>query len=450
MQLTYSPKFKLIRHINWISLALTYACVYIGRFNFNLVKNDIGIIYHLDKAETGFIAACGFWTYAFSVGFHGIIVDRIGGKRALLIGLLGSAFLNLVIGLFFLQPGVTKVLVSMSLLWSLNMYFQGWTPLGVTKINSAWFHLRERGTFGGLFSAVLSLGYFITNTLGGFLLSRASWLWIWFIPSFLMFLLFIWNYQFIHEKPSDAGLDNIPTGDGSIPGEVTNTRIDVTQLYKIFFQRPALRFLIVAEFCTGLVRQGLLLYAVEYLDEIQNIPKTNPLFYTYGIVITVGAIMGGLISGWISDRWFDSRRAPSSFIFYLLQVVVFFGLAWSPMATKLSGQIFALILLGLGTMLVLGVHTILGGAASIDFGGTKGAATVVGIVDSFQYLGSGVAGFFIGWVLNNYGWNNGATFLPTQALMWGGALIPFSLFGALMMIKLWWDKPTDTGHPALK
>ena len=49
----HSPAFRLRRFLNWFPLGLTYAAMYMGRYNFNIVKNDIGAWYHLDKWRNG-------------------------------------------------------------------------------------------------------------------------------------------------------------------------------------------------------------------------------------------------------------------------------------------------------------------------------------------------------------------------------------------------------------
>jgi hypothetical protein len=71
-------------------------------------KNDIGALYHLDKAQMGLIATFGFWTYGLSVMINGPLADRIGGRKAILIGSLGAATLNLAVGLMFFNPAPQK------------------------------------------------------------------------------------------------------------------------------------------------------------------------------------------------------------------------------------------------------------------------------------------------------------------------------------------------------
>ena len=88
--LNHSAAFRHRRFLNWFPLGLTYATMYMGRYNFNVVKNDIGALYHLDKAQMGLIATFGFWTYGLSVMINGPLADRIGGRKAILIGSLGA------------------------------------------------------------------------------------------------------------------------------------------------------------------------------------------------------------------------------------------------------------------------------------------------------------------------------------------------------------------------
>ena len=54
-------------------------------------------------------------------------------------------------------------------------------------------------------------------------------------------------------------------------------------------------------------------------------------------------------------------------------------------------------MIGFCCMWIFGVHGMLSGTASMDFGGTKGAATVTGLLDGVQYLASGLTGFGLGY-----------------------------------------------------
>ena len=67
---------------------------------------------------------------------------------------------------------------------------------------------------------------------------------------------------------------------------------------------------------------------------------------------------------------------------------------------------------------VIGTHGLLSGTATMDFGGRKGAATAVGMIDGFVYLGTGLQSFALGY-LTTLNW-----------ALWPVFLFPFGLVSA--------------------
>lgn len=462
----HSRQYRQRRFLNWFPLGLTYAAMYMGRYNFNIVKDDIGKWYHLDKAEMGLIATAGFWTYGLSVALNGPLADRFGGRKAILLGSLGAALLNLVIGLMFLNGMTTKLLVSMSLLWSLNMYFQSFGALSVVKVNSTWFHVKERGVFGGIFGIMISSGYFLATTVGAWLLATfTNWTVIWTVPAAAIFLMFLVDLFLVQNRPSHAGHADFDTGDGSNAHHAEDQPLPVRDLVRKVIHNPVIVALVFAEFCTGFVRQGVMLYFTEYLSEVYGVTKTLPgvllfgkaltlfgkpvgLYWFTGIAFMLGGIFGGLLCGWMSDKLFQSRRPPVAFVFYLVQVVMLVLLGATLGQGSFGGQVWAIVLLGLTAMFIFGVHGMLSGTASMDFGGRKAAATVAGALDGIQYIGSGLTGFGLGWVLKTYGWDGLAVHghQPAHAWVWVGCIIPFSLVGAFIMTRIWNAKAGSGAH----
>jgi OPA family glycerol-3-phosphate transporter-like MFS transporter len=61
----------------------------------------------------------------------------------------------------------------------------------------------------------------------------------------------------------------------------------------------------------------------------------------------------------------------------------------------------------------------------MDFGGRKGAATAVGIIDGFVYLGTGFQSLSLGFItMRNW-------------LFWPVFLIPFTLLGIFLLSRIW-------------
>ena len=442
--------FRRRRFANWFPLGLTYATLYMGRYNFNVAKSGIGTSFGFSKAQMGLVATAGFWTYAISVLFNGPIADKFGGRRAILIGGVGAAVLNLVIGLLFLTHATTGLLFTLSILYAVNMYFQSFGALSVVKVNSAWFHVRERGLLGGVFGAMISTGYLLAYGICGWILSTLSLPWVYIIPSAVIAVMVCVDALLVRDRPSEAGYSDFPTGDEEpepappapvfrepADGDAHPYRTDIavptaappiTSTLRTVLAHPVIRILICAEFCTGIVRQGLLLYFPEFLMEVHDIKPGSDRFSIASTGITVGGIIGGLLCGYVSDAFFQSRRAPVAFVFYLGQIV----------ALVLLGQAsptLAPFAIGFCCVWIFGVHGMLSGTASMDFGGKKGAATAAGLLDGVQYLGSGLTGFGLGALLDKYHW-----------AIWPYAMIPASAVGAALMLPLWNAKPGKRAH----
>ena len=424
----HSPAYRRRRFLNWFPLGLTYATFYMGRYNLNVASKPIMDMFHLSKAEFGVIATAGFWTYALSVMFNGPLADRIGGKKAIMIGAAGASALNLVIGLLFLSGWQTKLIVGMSLLYAVNQYFQSFGALSVVKVNAPWFHVKERGVFGGVFGIMISCGYFLAMTVGGWILAYLPWYCVFLIPSACIAVMFAVDLFLVRDTPAQAGFQDFNTGDATAHDADAGKPVDFGYLMSRIFTNPVIITLTLSEFCTGFVRQGLMLWFVPFLKEVHGIEHGTALFSVATSGITVGGICGGLLCGYLSDHWFQSRRPPVAFIFYLGQIVslLILGHVRSPAP--------AAFMIGFTCMWIFGVHGMLSGTASMDFGGTKAASTVAGILDGVQYLASGLTGFLLGHLLDKWGWG-----------AWTWMIIPFSAIGALLMTRLWNENPLKRG-----
>lgn len=442
----HSSAYRLRRFANWFPLGLTYAALYMGRYNLTAAKSTLGRTFHLDKAQIGVIFTVGFWVYALSVIVNGPLADRVGGRRAILIGAFGAATLNGIIGLCFLSGWQQSVVLGLSVLYALNMYFQSFGALSVVKVNSAWFHVRERGVFGGIFGVMISSGYWLALSIGGVIIANLPWYWVFLIPSLVLFAMYAVDFLLVRDRPSLAGHRDFDTGDGSFhrgdPREADEKPLALGALLKKIFSDPVIRVITVAEFCTGFVRQGLLIYFLEYLAEVHNVRPGSAVHAWAGVGPTLGGIVGGLVCGFLSDRFFQSRRPPVAFIFYIGQVIVLLALGFAP-----NGAVAA-FLVGLSCMFIFGVHGMLSGTASMDFGGRKAAATAAGILDGVQYIAAGLTGFGLGWILKTYGWDGAGSVAghhPHDGKVWVLSIIPCSILGAVLMTRIWNAKPSKKG-----
>jgi OPA family glycerol-3-phosphate transporter-like MFS transporter len=236
--------------------------------------------------------------------------------------------------------------------------------------------------------------------------------------------MFFVDLFLVKDKPSKAGYPDFDTGDATSKDADKDKPVNWGYLVKRVFTNPIILTIIAAEFCTGFVRQGVLLWFVPFLKEVHGIHHGTALFSIATTGITVGGILGGLLCGYLSDKMFGSRRPPVAFIFYVGQIVALLLLAWA------NSALFAALLIPFTCMWIFGVHGMLSATSAMDFGGTKAVATVTGICDGVQYLASGLTGFVLGGMLDKFGWS-----------AWSYMIIPFSVIGGILMIRLWNETP---------
>lgn len=85
---------------------------------------------------------------------------------------------------------------------------------------------------------------------------------------------------------------------------------------------------------------------------------------------------------------------------------------------------------------VIGTHGVLSGTSTMDFGGRRAAGTAVGLIDGFVYLGTGFQSLSLGFITTrSWGW-------------WPIFLIPFTLLGFFLALRIWKALPTPKARPA--
>ena len=86
--LHHSSAFVFRRFVNWFPLGMTYAFLYMARYNLNVSKNAFGAA--MSKEDFGLIFGAGTVVYGLSFLLNGPLVDRFGGKRGMIIASIGA------------------------------------------------------------------------------------------------------------------------------------------------------------------------------------------------------------------------------------------------------------------------------------------------------------------------------------------------------------------------
>lgn len=446
----HDSQFKTRRFWNWFPLGVTYALLYMGRYNLTVAKNSLGSL--MTKEDFGLIFGAGAVVYAFSFLINGPLVDRIGGKKGILIAALGAGIMNLVMGLYLMfalgspDPAAMPLKWTYVVMYSINMYFQSYGAASIVKVNSSWFHVRERGTFSGIFGIMISSGIFLAFDISqriidsalvkrqGYNGGDALW-WVFFAPAALLGIFFLIETFLLKDRPSQAGLKDFDTGDES-SGEDLEEKVHPLAMYRRILTHPVLLTIIGIEFCTGVLRNGVMHWFSIYSNEqIAELAKSGGDVYAWqtmkdnwGLMLMIAGIIGGNVAGYVSDKFFQSRRAPSAAFLYGLLLLCTIAMIFSLNNGWALGIIVFAISIG-----VIGTHGLLSGTATMDFGGRKGAATAVGVIDGFVYLGTGFQSLCLGYITTK------------DWFFWPIFLIPFGVIGLAMLTRIWNAKPKGSG-----
>ncbi|MGZ3721916.1 MAG: MFS transporter [Bdellovibrionales bacterium] len=451
--LAHGNWFMIRRFMNWFPLGMTYAFLYMARLNLNVSQDALGSL--MDNKSFGTIFAAGAFTYFASLILNGPIVDKIGGKKGILIAAIGASAANVALGvatwLLLTKRATFNTTLVFSILYAINMYFQSYGAVSIIKVKAYWFHVRERGLFGAIFGALISLGVYLAFDWGHAVVDAskvnvtnpnllqsifqsvfnvqagsvdAIWL-VYFIPAAILLFWVVADYFLIKDTPSHAGLADFDTHDAS-SGEmhIEFTKVD---LIKRVFTNPVLLMVCFVEFTNGVVRNGIVNW---YFPFYKQVPHAGAEFFrdNWGLFLFLGGISGGFVAGWMSDKLFHSRRGPpvalsAACIAGLL--VIMAGLLFS----SPIGVAVCAVVIGFFT---IAIHSLMSGTAGADFGGRKATATAAGVTDGFVYLGAGLQSLSLGY-LTTISW-----------VLWPLFLLPFMVAGLFVAVKMWKSLPEAT------
>lgn len=402
--------------------------MYMGRYNLSFANKALSDNFGWDKTQIGAIITAALSIYGFSAIFNGPIADRIGGRRAMLIGASGTVFFNFMFGLGayfgFLGTG-TYLLTYFAVTWSLNSYFQSFSALSLIKVNASWFNIKERGVFSAIFGSMIQGGRALIYFIGPILVATLPWQWVFFVPSIIVSIMAYFTYRCVQNAPEDTGFETYDVQDASSGDK---DKVDLKYVFGKVLKNPIALTIAAAEFCTGFVRHGFEQWFPRYMLEHQKLTLDSPIFQKGAGAVVIAGIAGAFFAGTLSDWVFKGRRPPMAFIGYFLMVGSLYMIYRAP---SINIVILAFVV---NSFAISIVHSMLSGTASMDFGGKKAAATAAGIFDGMQYVGGSAVGLGMGWMLDKYGWNS-----------WGLSMIGFAVVGGVLMLLIWNARPKSSG-----
>jgi sugar phosphate permease len=430
----------------------TYASFYLCRANFGAAAPSLRADLGLTTLQIGFLAGAVKLGYALGQLVNGQLTERFGARRILSIGMIGSAVAT---ALFAAAPGIVASpgpigamaralsggvhavgtawglalpaagpLTLMLLLAFANGGAQagGWPP--VVKVAARWFPVETRGRTMGILGTSLGLGTTLAIACASVLLhvTNDAWRAAFIAPAILLILSYAHTSMRLREHPPLAapGSDDLRHPEG----------LPVRDALAATLTNPRIWVLAIGLFGVDAVRYGFLDWAPGHLAQMHHSSFAASALKT--AVFPMAGAVGALTSGWLTDRFFQSRRAPVCAILLcgvgLLTVAYRFvvGLGWLP----------TVVCLALTGFCLFGAQILLVGTAAQDYARRGATAAAAGFVDFTGHMGAFSGDVVTGWMLKHYGWNG--------AIAWWTCA---GFAAAAVVATLWRARPSVQSSP---
>lgn len=404
-------------------LALTflgYAIFYFVRKNIAVALPLLEKELHITKARLGAYLTGHDVVYGVSKFANGVLGDRSNPRWFMAAGLAASALINGWVGL-----ASTAGLIGG--LWVANGWFQGMGFPPCAHILAHWFAPQERGRAWGIWNTSHMVGGAGILVLAGFLGKHLGWRACFMVPGIIGFAIAGVLAWLLRGTPGSLGLPPVEDYLGLDPA--TQQPEDPVAFRKLaaerVFKNPYVWAVSIGNFFVYLVRMGFFNWATTYFHEVKRIPLDQAAAWTAGFEIA--GLVGSLAAGWITDRFFASRRGPTCVAFMVataLSILLFWKM---PPGHPVWGGV-TLVAIGFfiyGPQFLVGIWV-------TDLSSKHTAGTAIGLTSIFGYLSSLVSGWGLGAMLDHYGWDGGFAVLLGAAVV---GTIPFAFAWRARAVK---------------
>jgi OPA family glycerol-3-phosphate transporter-like MFS transporter len=366
------PRRFRVFGLTWLS----YASYYFTRKNYALAKVSLQQSYGLTTDQLGTIDSAYSAAYALGQFLWGWAADRIGPRRVLGLGMLGTAACSIAFGM-------SSTFWVLLVLWTLNGLLQatGWSPN--VKAMAGWFADSDRGRVMGMWTTNYTVGSFVANPLGGAFLDAISWQWAFFGPAIPVAFVGVLLLFFLPELHPKRVTEARPEDEAPLAAEEAALRRAARTLV---LKSPFLWALGVAYFFLKLTRYFFWNWAPYYMETVLKYDKWHARWVP--LAFEVGGVVGATTIGWISDKYLRGRRMPAAVLCTLSLGIVL----WSYGGIAASGVWANVAILLLFGFLLFGPDAIVSATAAQDIGGPAAAAVAAGVINGLGSVGQIVSG----------------------------------------------------------
>jgi sugar phosphate permease len=416
MSTPLTPKHVMWRRRVFAATWLSYVGFYFCRKPFSAAKSAIGAQMGWETATLGNIWAAYLVAYSIGAFIASRVGTWLGPRKNLLIGMGLSVIVTLCMG-FAPDWPVMAGLVAVNGLAQAT----GWSGNVGTMAN--WFHKHERGKVMGAWSTNFTTGSLLSGfamaaVLGSAHKSVAPWQYCFYLGSSVLAVIWMQFYFLQRNKPEDVGLEAID--DPATPEDESKANESIK------LSREAwTNLLLIAGFYffAKFIRYAVWSWSAFFLERTYGLK--GDAANQYSTIFDVCGLVGVFATGYLSDKYFKSKRAGVSLLFMLAMMgatgmLVLFGN---------SGVGVFTILLGAVGFTLYGPDALLSGAGSMDVGNRRTAVFTTGVIAGFGAMGPIVQELVIARMYDSKAGDLG----PVFQLLFGSATLAAVFCGVLVL-----------------
>jgi len=388
------------------SAIIGYATFYLVRLNYGIAMPLIGEELGYTKTQLGTIASVFSVFYGIGKFFNGYFSDRSNARYFMVLGLLASAIANFFVGL-------SSGIIVLGLFWAMNGWFQsmGWPP--AARMLTHWFTPKELGTKWAIWSSSHQIGGFAIYFIGSALVTTYGWRYAFFVPASFAGIMSLFLLNRLRDNPKEVGFPPVEHYKGHlrIDDPKEGTKITKREVIDLVFKNKLVWYISLANLFLYIPRMGVLTWAPTFLQEFKGVSLMVAGSQTG--FFEIAGLLGGILSGYISDKVFKGRRGPVGCVYLLLLAVAIF-VFWKmpPGHAFIDG-----ITLFLAGFLVAGPQVLVG-IFIADFASKRAVGVATGFAGVMGYvIGAGFSGIGIGRVVDIWGWESGFMLMIASALI---------------------------------
>ena len=423
------PRTATTSRFRWVVAALFFIAYMIAgadRANIGVVVPFIKQEYHLSNTDIGALASLFYLTYAVVQIPAGYLFSRFGIRKLLTGSLILTSLSTLAIGF---TSSVLQLKVARAVLGAA----EGPINIGILSIINRWFPAHEKGLATGIFMSSIKFAPAFVPPLVAVIVSLYGWrevFYVFAIPGF--FIAAAWWFlvkddpsqsrhcspaelNYIQETTPPAAADDAvqaasaPVGRSWVDRLIRSRDVELLDSNSAILRSWNIWACALGYFLMVGITYAIMTWVPTYLIAVKQYSVMK-----MGMVAAapwVGAIIGNLLGGWLSDKVFDKRRKPAMLITSLSTVVMMYALLHSPSEPLLLAGVFLLA----GVLLNIGYSTFL--VYPMGLATKSKVPFAASIVNTGGSLGGAFAPFVVGMLLDTYNWDYVFGFLGLSSLI---------------------------------